>query len=70
MMSHPYVEMDGSEDSLIHCIMPGSMAADAAAAISAKAATLLHDVNKNDVDTNSLASDEELEDAETIVDDE
>ena len=46
------------------------MAADAAAAISAKTATLLRDVNKDDVDTDPFVSDEEFEDDETIVDDE
>ena len=62
--------MDGSKDSLVHCIKPGSMAVDATAAILAETATLLRDVNKDDVDTNLFASDEEFEDDETIVDDE
>ena len=44
------------------------MAADAAAAISAETATLLRDVS-DDMDTDPFASDEELEDDETIVDD-
>ena len=64
------VETDGSEDRLVHCIKPGSMSADAAAAISAETATLLCDVNKDDVDTDPFPSDEEFEDDETIVDDE
>ena len=47
------------------------MAANAAAAISAETATLLHDINKDDVDTTDpFASDEEFEDDKTIVDDE
>ena len=46
------------------------MAADAAAAISAETDMLLRDVNKDDVDTDPFASDEEFEDDETIVDDE
>ena len=48
------VETDGSVDRLVHCIKPGSMAADAAGAISAETAMLLRDVNNDD---------------ETIVDD-
>ena len=55
------------EDSLVHCIKPGSMAADAAAAISAKTATLLCDVNKDYMDTDPFASDEEFEDDKSIV---
>ena len=51
-------------------IKPSSMAADAAAAISAETTTLLCNVKKDDVDTDSFASDEELEDDKTIVDDE
>ena len=46
------------------------MAADAAAAISAETTTLLRDVNKDDVDTDPFASDEEVDDDETIIDDE
>ena len=61
------VETDGSEDSFVQCIKPGSMAADAAAAISAETATLLHYVNKDDMDTDPFASDKEFEDEETIV---
>ena len=37
------VEMDGSKDNLVHCIKPGSMAADVAASISAETATLFAD---------------------------
>ena len=48
-----------------------SMAADAAATISVETATLLRDVNKNDVDTTDpFSCDEKFEDDETIVDDE
>ena len=47
-----------------------SMAANAAAAISAETLTLLHDVNKDDMNTDPFASDEEFEDDETIVNDE
>ena len=64
------VEADGSEDRLVQCIKPGRMAVDAPAVISAETATLLRDVNKDDVDTDPFASDEEFEDDETIVDDE
>ena len=39
------------EARLVHCIKPGSMTADAAAATSAEKVTLLRDVNKDDVDT-------------------
>ena len=45
------VETNGSEGSLVHSIKPGSMAADATAAISAKTAMLLRDVNMDDADT-------------------
>ena len=45
------VEKDDSKDNLVHCIKPGSMVADAAAAISAKTATLLCIVNQHDTDT-------------------
>ena len=58
------------EDSLVHCIKAGSTAADAAAAISAKTVTLLRDVNKDDMDTDPFASDEEFEDDKSIVDEE
>ena len=64
------VEMDGSEDSLVHCITPGSMAADAATAILVETAILLHDINKYGMDTDPFTSDEEFEGDETIVDDE
>ena len=64
------VEKDGSEDSLVHCIKPGCIKADAAAAISAERATLFRDVSEDDVDTDSFAIDEEFEDDLTIVDDE
>ena len=46
------------------------MGADAAAAISAETATVLRDTNKDDVETDPFAGDEEFEDDETIVDDE
>ena len=45
------------------------MAADAAAVISAKTATLLRDANKKDVETDPFASYEDFEDDETIIDD-
>ena len=64
------VETDGSEDSLIHCIKPGGIAADATAVILAETAMLLWDVNKDDVDTDPFASDEEFENDETLVDNE
>ena len=64
------VETDSSEDSLIHCIKPGGVAADATAEISAETAVLLQDVNEDDLDTDPFASDEEFEDNETVVDDE
>ena len=69
-MRYDWVETDGSEDSLIHCMKPDSMAADSVAAMSVETATLLHYVNKTDVDTDPFASDEEFEDDDTIVDDE
>ena len=68
--SHISVETDGLEDSLVHCIKPGSMAADAAAVISAETATFLRNINKDDVDTDPFTSDKKFEDNETILDDE
>ena len=62
--------MDGLEDSLVHCIKPGSMAADAATAISAETVMLLYDINKDNVDTDPFVSVEAFEDNEIIVDDE
>ena len=62
--------MDGSEDSLVHCIKHGGIAADAAAEVSAEMAMLLQDVNEDNLDTDPFASDEEFEDDETVVDDE
>ena len=47
--------MDGLEESLVHCINPGSMADGAAAAILAETAMLLLYVNKDDVDTDLSA---------------
>ena len=58
------------EDSLVHCIKPGSMVADAAAVILAKTAMLLCYVDKDDVDNDPFASDEEFKDDKTILDDE
>ena len=46
------------------------MAADVVAVFSAETATLLHDINKDDMETDPFASDEEFKDDETIVDDE
>ena len=42
--------------------------ADASAKISAETATLLQDVNEDDLDTDPFASDEEFKDDETVVD--
>ena len=64
------VETDGAKDSVVHCIKSGSMAADAAAVISAETATLLCEINQDDVDSDPFASYEEFENDETIVDDE
>ena len=61
---------DGSVDSLVHCITPAGMAADAAASISAETTTLLRHVNKGDLDTDTFASDKEFENDETILHDE
>ena len=57
-------------DSLVHCVKPGGVAADAAAEISAETAMLLQDVNEDDLDTDPFASNEKFEDDETVVDDE
>ena len=46
------------------------MAADATAATSAETATLLRDVNEDNMDSDPFASDEEFEDDKTIADDE
>ena len=59
--------MNGSEDRIVHCIKrAGGTAADAAAAISANAVTLLRDVNEN-VDTDPFASDKEFEDNDKTI---
>ena len=58
------VESDSVEDSLVH-----HMAADATAEISAETATLLQDVNEDDLDTDPFTSDEEFKDDKTVVDD-
>lgn len=51
------------------CIKPGGAATDAAAAISARTATFIAG-NKDDLDeSNPFASDEDLEDNETAIDD-
>ena len=60
--------MDSSEDSLVRYTKRGGMAADDAAEILAETATLLQDINENDLDTDPFASDEEFEDDETVID--
>ena len=59
-----------SEESFVHRIKPGSMAADSTAAVSAKGATLLRDLNKDDVDISPFANDEEFNGDKTIINDE
>ena len=56
------IETNGSEDSLIHHIKPGVVAADAAAEISTEIATFLQDDNEDDLDTDPFASDETVDD--------
>ena len=57
---------DGYGDGRVDCIKPGGAATDAAAAISARTATFIAD----DLDeSNPFASDEDLEDNETAIDD-
>ena len=63
------VETDGTEDGLVHCIKPGGVAADATAEISAETAALIAGSNKDLDDSDTFASDEELEDDETCIDD-
>ena len=63
------VETDGTEDGLVHCIKPGGVAADAAAEILAETGTLIAGSNKDLDDSDPFASDEELEDDETCIDD-
>ena len=62
------METDGTEDSLVHCLKPGGVAADAAAGISAETATLIAG-NADDSMDDPFASDDETEEDETVVDD-
>ena len=58
-----------TEDGLVYCSKPGGVAADAAAAILAETATLLAG-NEDNLDRSySFASDQDLEDDETVIDD-
>ena len=58
-----------TEDGRVDCIKPRGAATDAAAAISARTATFIAG-NKDDLDeSNPFASDEDLEDNETVIDD-
>ena len=57
-----------TEDSLVYCIKPGGVEADAAAVISAETAMLLAG-NEDDLDkSDSFASGEDLEDDKTVMD--
>ena len=58
-----------TEDGLVHCIKPGGVAADAAAEISVETAALVAGSNEDLDDSDPFASDEELEDDETCIDD-
>ena len=54
----------------MHCIKPGGLAADAAAAaISAETATLIAGNEEDLGKTDPFASDGDLEDDETVIDD-
>ena len=53
----------------MHCIKPGGVAADAAAEILAETAVLVAGTNEDLDDSDPFASDEELEDDETCIDD-
>ena len=58
-------------DSPLHCIKPGGVAADAVAVISAETATLIPE-NEDDLNRWTLGlepSDEDLEDDETVIED-
>ena len=53
----------------MHCIKPGGVAADTAAEISAETAALVAGSNEDLDDSDPFASNEELEDDETCIDD-
>ena len=57
------------EDGLVYCIKLGGVAADVAAAILAETAMLLAGNRDNLVMSDSFASDENLEDDKTIIND-
>ena len=63
-----YFQQMDMEDTLVYCIKPGGVAADAAAVISAETATHLAG-NKDDLDrSDSFASGEDLEDDKIVID--
>ena len=62
------VETDGSEDGQIHCIKPGQVAADAAATIQSETARL-STPTEDESDSDPFLDLDELEDDETVVDD-
>ena len=55
-------------DGLVYCIKPGGLLADAAAAILAETAKLLAGNEDNLNKSNSFASDEDLENDKTAID--
>lgn len=58
-----------TEDGLLHCIKPGGVAADAAATISAEKAMLIAGKETNFHGSYPYASDEQLVDNETVMND-
>ena len=55
-------------DGLVYCIKPGGLLADAAAAILAETAKLLAGNEDNLNESNSFASDEDLKNDKTAID--
>ena len=62
------VKTDSMEGDLIHCIKPGGVVADTAAAILAETATLIAGNEDNLDKLDPFASDEDFEDDETVID--
>ena len=56
-------------DGLVYCIKPGGLVADAAAAILAETAKLIAGNDDNLNRSDSFASDEDLENDKTAIDD-
>ena len=64
-----YVEIDGTEDSKIHCLKEGGLAADAATEVTRMTANLATEEMDQGDPFSGLDNDDELEQNETVVDD-